>query len=100
MKKLLLLLPLIACFFVSCNQQAKVPAETTVARIDTSAIHFMGENHLKNVRQLTFGGENAEAYWSFNNRMLTYQYRNKGKGNMCDQIFMGDIASFLQEDSL
>ena len=29
-----------------------------------------GERHLTNIRQLTFGGENAEAYWSADGRRL------------------------------
>jgi TolB protein len=32
-----------------------------------------GERHLTNVRQLTFGGENAEAYWSFAGDRLVFQ---------------------------
>jgi Tol biopolymer transport system component len=31
------------------------------------------ETHLRNVRQLTFGGENAEAYWSFDEQKLIFQ---------------------------
>jgi Tol biopolymer transport system component len=31
------------------------------------------ETHLKNIRQLTFGGENAEAYWSFDETQLIFQ---------------------------
>jgi Tol biopolymer transport system component len=34
---------------------------------------FPGETRLKNVRQLTFGGENAEAYWSFDEKRLVFQ---------------------------
>ena len=34
---------------------------------------FPGEKHLKNVRQLTFGGQNAEAYWSPDCKQLIYQ---------------------------
>lgn len=48
-----------------------------------------GENHFNNMRQLTFGGDNAEAYWSFDNSMLAYQYRNKTQGLECDQIYFG-----------
>src|SRR4051794_17706847 len=29
--------------------------------------------HIKNVKQLTFGGENAEAYWSFDSKKITLQ---------------------------
>jgi TolB protein len=32
-----------------------------------------GERHLSNIRQLTFGGENAEAYWSFDGRQIVFQ---------------------------
>ncbi|MHC4223540.1 MAG: TolB family protein, partial [Planctomycetota bacterium] len=31
------------------------------------------ESHLSNVKQLTFGGENAEAYWSFDETKLIFQ---------------------------
>lgn len=51
-----------------------------------------GETHLKNVRQLTFGGDNAEAYWSFDGKMLSYQYRNKEAGLECDQIYYGETG--------
>ena len=32
-----------------------------------------GERHLRNIRQLTFGGENAEAYWSFGGDRIVFQ---------------------------
>jgi len=45
------------------------------------------ERHLKNVRQLTFGGENAEAYWSFDGKKLSFQsYGNDGV--KADQIYV------------
>jgi Tol biopolymer transport system component len=34
-----------------------------------------GEKHLANIRQLTFGGQNAEAYWNAEGTKLTYQTR-------------------------
>ena len=46
---------------------------------------FKGEKHLKNVRMLTNGGENAEAYLSFDDTKLIFQSTH---GNLlCDQIF-------------
>jgi TolB protein len=33
------------------------------------------ETHLVNIRQLTFGGQNAEAYWSQDGKKLTFQTR-------------------------
>ena len=43
------------------------------------------ERHLRNVRQLTFGGENAEAYFSADGRRLIFQSTREGVP--CDQIF-------------
>ncbi len=43
------------------------------------------ERHLKNIRQLTFGGENAEAYFSRDGSRLIFQRAEKADG--CDQIF-------------
>ncbi|MDT4895176.1 MAG: hypothetical protein QOH25_253 [Acidobacteriota bacterium] len=43
------------------------------------------EKHLRNVRQLTFGGENAEAYFSGDGRELIFQ--SKRDGRECDQIY-------------
>jgi len=41
--------------------------------------------HLNNVRQLTFGGQNAEAYFSLDDKYLIFQHQ--GEGVPCDQIY-------------
>src|SRR6266850_1217980 len=41
--------------------------------------------HLKNVRQLTFGGQSAEAYFSLDDKYLIFQHQ--GEGVPCDQIY-------------
>jgi TolB protein len=46
------------------------------------------EVHLDNIRQLTFGGQNAEAYWAFDGTKLIFQ-RTPPEGG-CDQIFILD----------
>ena len=46
------------------------------------------ERNLKNIQQLTFGGDNAEAYFSPNGKNLTLQVTNPNFGVSCDQIFM------------
>ena len=51
----------------------------------SSAVELADEKHLRNVRQLTFGGENAEAYFSGDGRRLTFQ--SKRDGRECDQIY-------------
>ncbi|MES2618525.1 MAG: hypothetical protein V4613_11645 [Bacteroidota bacterium] len=49
------------------------------------------EIHLKNIQQLTFGGDNAEAYFSFDGKSLSFQSNNSKWGLKCDQIFDMDI---------
>lgn len=51
------------------------------------------ETHLTNIRQLTWGGNNAEAYFSFDSKKLVFQSDNPGWGLKCDQIFYFDIDS-------
>ena len=56
------------------------------ARQDAPGLGPSGpEPHLANIRQLTFGGENAEAYFSFDGSRLTFQ--SSRDGNDCDQIY-------------
>ena len=43
------------------------------------------ETHLTNVKQLTYGGENAEAYFSFDGQRLSFQSTRGSHG--CDQIY-------------
>jgi TolB protein len=45
-----------------------------------------GESHLVNIRQLTLGGQNAEAYFSADGRWLTFQA--SPPGTPCDQQFV------------
>jgi Tol biopolymer transport system component len=50
-----------------------------------------GEAHFGMLRQLTFEGENAEAYWSGDGRSLSYQA--KLPGHDCDRIYTMNVAS-------
>lgn len=45
------------------------------------------EKHLTNLHQLTFGGQNAEAYWSKDGKRLTYQVQVPGNVYPDEQIF-------------
>jgi TolB protein len=51
------------------------------------------EPHLKNIRQLTFGGDNAEAYFSPDGKKLAFQSNYAGWGHQCDQIHALTISS-------
>src|SRR6266540_3504345 len=48
-----------------------------------------GEVHLRNIRQLTFGGQNAEAYFSRSGRQLIFQRQEADSG--CDQEFVINV---------
>ncbi|MFN3651763.1 MAG: TolB family protein [Armatimonadota bacterium] len=49
---------------------------------------FEGEKRLRNIRQLTDGGENAEAYWSPDGKQIILQATRDGL--QADQIFLMD----------
>lgn len=52
---------------------------------------YPGEKHFKNIRQLTFSGENAEAYFSSDGKKLIFQGHD-GE-NLCDQIYILDLVN-------
>src|SRR5436190_17033573 len=55
----------------------------------TSDLALPQEKHLRNVKQLTFGGENAEAYFSADGKKLIFQ--STREGHECDQIYTMNI---------
>jgi hypothetical protein len=69
--------------FLAACQRVVPPAEWTL-RAGTPVADLPGEVHLRNVRQLTFRGENAEAYWSADGRHLVLQATWEEGG--CDRI--------------
>lgn len=75
---------IITLFVVSASLLAGTPA-TTEEMDGADRLSFNGEKHLKNIRQLTFEGENAEAYFSDDGKKLIFQ--STRPGIECDQIF-------------
>lgn len=62
---------------------------TTRPRIGGDAgpvVPTQGERHFSSVRQLTFGGQNAEAYFSHDGKWLTFQ-SSRGE-RLCDQQYV------------
>jgi TolB protein len=76
----LILLMLIAAAFSSF---ARVPISLD------DALRLPEEKHLRNIRQLSFGGENAEAYFSADGKKLIFQSTRDGRA--CDQIYTMNI---------
>ncbi|HRJ30196.1 MAG TPA: hypothetical protein PLV21_18290 [Cyclobacteriaceae bacterium] len=77
-----------ALSLASCSQK-KEQAEVTEP---ADTLRYPQETHIKNLRQLTFGGDNAEAYWSFDNSKLVFQSNYKTWGVGCDQIFYTTVG--------
>ncbi|HBC04680.1 MAG TPA: hypothetical protein PKH16_07700 [Aequorivita sp.] len=55
------------------------------------------EKHFKNIRQVTFGGDNAEAYWSFDDSKLIFQSNYKNWGVNCDQMFLMNVEETFKD---
>jgi len=80
--KLMTLAVLIAGLLAGCGQ--KTEQTQTATYPDTPTI-FAGETHFANLKQLTFGGQNAEAYFSYDAAELIFQ---STRGSLeCDAIF-------------
>ncbi len=81
-----------------CQQKSSVSRDTYDP--STDSLRFTGEVHLRNIRQLTFGGNNAEAYWRQDDQLLVFQsdwLAINPQG--CDQIFVMRPDGGLLEDS-
>jgi Tol biopolymer transport system component len=76
-----LLLAIAACCPPDPATSKTTPVE---AKPEVKDLALPEEVHLKNLRQLTFGGDNAEAYWSFAGDRLILQ--SNRKPYECDQI--------------
>jgi TolB protein len=81
------LLPL--ALAIACCTHAPTPAAGPTAGSAAKDLALPTERHLRNVRQLTFGGENAEAYFSFDGRRLVFQSTRDGR--QCDQEYVMDV---------
>jgi Tol biopolymer transport system component len=69
---------------------ASPPVSAPPASPKSTAPPLPEETHFADLRQLTFGGENAEAYWSFDGTQLTLQSRREMAG--CDRIYRMRVA--------
>ncbi|NOT06714.1 MAG: hypothetical protein HOP28_00770 [Gemmatimonadales bacterium] len=85
--------PIFALLFVS----ACAPSVGRVGGVggDTPASNVFhapepGESHLRNIRQLTFGGNNAESYFSRSGRQLIFQRQEK-LDEGCDQEYIMNV---------
>jgi Tol biopolymer transport system component len=81
-------LPLIFLTAITAGCCPPETAKPTIGKVAdkpaTRELALPEERHLKNLHQLTFGGDNAEAYWSFGGDRLIFQTNHAPY--KCDQI--------------
>ena len=65
---------------------ALLGATAVLSSAGTVAFHKADEPHLGNIRQLTFGGQNAEAYFSHDGKRIIFQSTRDGR--TCDQQYV------------
>ncbi|MEO0250085.1 MAG: hypothetical protein ABIN58_11285 [candidate division WOR-3 bacterium] len=65
------------------------PAAHNGNQAEPRGLLYPGEKHLANIKQLTFGGENAEAYFSADGKKLIFQ--STRPPFQCDQIFIMNV---------
>jgi len=77
---------LFLAFFAGCcpPEAAKHITVNTAKPAEVHDLAMPDEKHLQHLTQLTFGGDNAEAYWSFGGDRLIFQTNHKPY--TCDQI--------------
>ena len=71
---------------------ATLISHLAIAQSDDKLV-YEDESHFKNVVQLTNGGDNAEAYFSFDGKAICFQKTNPKEGLECDQIFYGVLPT-------
>ena len=73
---------LLICALISCKNNTEtptideVPVDNTISETVKTAqdtLIYPEEKHFKSIRQVTFGGDNAEAYWSFDDSQIVFQ---------------------------
>jgi len=82
------------CLLFSCNQKNKEFVSKPVEMDVLSDLLYSKEQMITNIKQLTFQGDNAEAYWSFDDSKLVFQAKNTDWEAECDQIFITDTNNY------
>jgi len=88
--KLFLILP----FFALVSFFTPVSSVTN-SNPQNDSMSAQNEVHLKNIQQLTFGGENAECYFSFDGSKFSFQTTREGVE--CDQIYTMNVDGSNQK---
>lgn len=86
-----ILLAVFTAFISLLSSYNSKSANGQPSTLTNDTLLYPEEKHFKNIQQLTFGGDNAEAYWSFDSKSIVFQRTSVKDGVPCDQIFMGKM---------
>ncbi len=95
---LMLLSLMISC--KNATEKKETPQEkqeTEVQLATNDSLIYPEEINFKSLRQVTFGGDNAEAYWSFDDKQLVFQSNYKEWGLECDQMFLMNFEDTFED---
>ena len=82
---------------ISCkNNEKKADQDTQRVEVVNDTLIYPEETHFKSLKQITFGGDNAEAYWSFDDKQIVFQSNNKAWGVNCDQMFLMNVGETFE----
>ncbi|WP_435578950.1 TolB family protein [Gilvibacter sp.] len=100
-----LLLLLIGCKQNTSETPAENLSEATpkaeerpnMMEMSSDTLIYPEEKHFKSIKQVTFGGNNAEAYWSFDDKQMVFQADYGKWGVECDQMFLLNVGEDLMD---
>ena len=75
---------------------AEAAAESPMA-MSSDTLIYPGEKHFASIRQITFGANNAEAYWSFDDSKVIFQSDSQAWGVECDQMFLMNVGETFED---
>lgn len=84
---------LFSLLIISCKNEIKKETELPedIDLQEETSLIFPEEKFFKSLRQVTFGGDNAEAYWSPDGSKIIFQSNYSEWGLECDQMFIMNV---------
>ncbi len=87
--------------FGSCQEVGEKQVDESPIWVPNANEHIdENEKYFKSLHQMTFGGSNAEAYFSFADGRLVFQASNDAWDVECDQIFLMDLTETYSNEHM
>ena len=98
-KSLAILAGLFACMqtYAQEHKNSEHAHSAATGKPVIGTLRYEDEKHFKNIQQLTWGGDNAEAYFGLDGKAIVFQRTNPKEGIDCDQIFYGKLPKNMKD---